>query len=368
MERIGIDTRLTYYRRGGIAEYMTQLTHALAQLDSPHTYSILHHYRNLENLTPAPHFQRVNCYTPCHHRYEAWALGVELLPRRLSLLHSPDFIPPRFGASHYVVTIHDLAFLIYPHIQTEESLAYYAGQIGRATRQADHIIAVSHTTKADIIRLLNVPEQKISVIWEGLHPQFKPVDPQVPPIATYPLPQDYILFVGTIEPRKNLPTTLQGYALLKDRMKGKLPRLVLAGSEGWLAEESFQAILDLKLGDDVIWLGTVGFADLPYLYSRAKVHLLTSLYEGFGFPPLEAMACGTPTVISDRGSLREIGGDAALYADPDDPESIAEQLYLLLMDDGLAQLQRQKGLAHVGQFTWEAAAHQTLAVYQQVLG
>lgn len=368
MARIGIDTRLTYYRRGGIAEYMTQLVEALGNEESPHHYHILHHRRASQTLGQGRSFKRVNCVTPCHHRYEGWALGAELLPQRLHLLHSPDFIPPRWGARHYVITVHDLAFLLYPNIQTPESLAYYAGQIGRACQQADHIIAVSQATKADLMRLLGVEESKISVIWEGLHPHFQPIAQTDFLQEHYPLPKDYILFVGTIEPRKNLPGLLQGYALLKQHMKGRQPRLVLAGSEGWLAEESFQHILDLCLGDDVVWLGNVAFEDLPALYSRAKAHVLVSLYEGFGFPPLEAMACGTPTLISARGSLQEICGEAALYADPDDPASIAEQLERLLTDEALVQGQVQKGLEHVRQFSWATTAQQTLAVYHQVLG
>lgn len=368
MQRIGIDVRLTYYRQGGIAEYMRQLVNALSRLEMPYWVKTLHNYRAVENLTPSAAFRRVNCYTPCHHRFESVALGTELLPHRLDLLHSPDFIPPRWGAKHRVITVHDLAFLLFRDIQTPDSLRYYAGQIERAVRQADHIIAVSQATKTDLMRLLNVPADKISVTWEGIHPQFQVLDQAaiIPILRRYGLPDDYLLFVGTIEPRKNLPNLLRAYAILMGRLPG-IPPLVLAGQKGWLAEASFQAIEDYKLGEMVIWVDKFAFSDLPALYNGAKLHLFPSLYEGFGLPPLEAMACGTPNVLSDRGSLREVAGEAALYTDPDDPENIAEVMQQLLGDPGSYTDLVKRGLERVKLFNWQETAQKTLAVYRQVL-
>lgn len=368
MTTIGIDVRLTYYRQGGIAEYMRQLVNALGRLDSPFAYKTLHHFRSQETLTPSRAFRRVNCYTPCHHWLESIALGVELLPQRLDLLHSPDFIPPRWGAKRRVITVHDLAFLLYPNIQTRDSLRYYAGQIRRAVREADHILAVSQATKTDLIELLGVSPEKVTVTGEGVHPQYKVLDQEqvTAKLSSYSLHSDYLLFVGTIEPRKNIPNLLRGYAILKTRC-ASLPSLVLVGQRGWLAEASFQTISDLNLSDDVIWLENVPFDALPALYNGARLHLLPSLYEGFGFPPLEAMACGTPTIVSDRGALPEICGEAALYVDPEQPEAIADAIERLLSDSSLSDQMRQKGLQHVRQFTWSATAEQTLAVYKAVL-
>jgi glycosyltransferase involved in cell wall biosynthesis len=322
----------------------------------------LHNFRMEATLGPPD--SRVNCYTPSHHRLESVALGLELLPRRIDLLHSPDFIPPRFGAKKTVITVHDLAFLLFADIQTADSLRYYAGGIRRAVKQADRIIAVSAATRDDLVRLLDVPRQKISVIWEGLHPQFRPMESDAvrPILDRYHLPDDYILFVGTIEPRKNIPNLLKAYALLKTR-----PKLVLVGQKGWLSDPVFDAIHALKLTEEVVWLEDVPFTDLPALYNGARVHILPSLYEGFGFPPLEAMACGTPTIVSDRGALREVAGEAALFIDPDAPESIAGALEQLLTDDSLRADLRARGLEHVKQFTWRAAAEKTLALYEEVL-
>lgn len=370
MARIGIDTRLTYYRTGGIAAYMEQLLNAMAQLNPPETILSLANFRSREKISP---FEQVKLYTPAHHRFEAWALGAELARLRLDLLHSPDFIPPRWGAKRYVITVHDLAFLLYSEIQTAASLRYYAGGIRRAVAQADQIIAVSAATQADLIRLLNVPQEKISVIWEGISPDFHPMtapDEQKTLAATlqrYQLIQDdYLLFLGTIEPRKNLPNLLRAYANLKADYPDA-PPLVLVGQEGWLAEETFQTMQALNLGDAIRWLGKVPYADLRSLYNGARLHVLVSLYEGFGFTPLEAMACGKPNVVSGRGALQEVCGDCAVYVDPDDPASIAEGLARLLNDSALYADLQKRGLDHVRQFTWANAAAQTLALYRNLL-
>lgn len=355
MRSIGFDARLTYYRRGGIAAYMQHLLAALAELAPSEQIKVLHNFRAAEAISPFP---RINTITPCHHRFESSLLGLELLPRRFDLFHSPDFIPPRLGARKYVITVHDLAFLITTDILTQDAKRYYAGQIGRAVQQADAIIAVSAATKKDIMRLLNVPGDKIHVIWEGVSQHFRVLEGQIK--LPYDLPREYLLFVGTLEPRKNLVNLLNAYSTLPDA-----PPLVLAGAEGWLAEPIFEAMQ--PLGERVIWLQEVAYADLPALYNRATIHLLPSSYEGFGFPPLEAMACGTPTLISDRGALREVGGEAAYYVDPDDVESIADGIQTLLQDEALRHELRQRGLAHVKQFSWAQAAQQTYSLYQSLL-
>jgi glycosyltransferase involved in cell wall biosynthesis len=369
MRKIAIDARLTDYRQGGIAEYMRQLIGALADLGPGQQFYVLRHFRGKAPWPLPESFQALSLYTPPHHRWEGLALGAELWPRRLDLLHSPDFIPPRWGAKNYIITVHDLAFLYYPEVQTPASLRYYAGQIERALEQAARIIAVSQTTRQDLIKLLGTPAEQIRVIYEGLHPQFRPLSPQArePILHRYPLPPDYLLFVGTIEPRKNLPRLLAAYALLCQKQP-QTPPLVLVGGDGWLSEASFQAIIDLRLSERVIWLGGVPFEDLPALYSGARLHLLLSLYEGFGFPPLEAMACGTPSLVSDRGSLPEIVGQAAWLANPEDIEDMAAQMHRLLEDEDLRQTLQQRGLAHVQGYTWAQAAQETLAVYHEVLG
>ncbi len=368
MHRIGIDGRLLYYRAGGIAAYIRQLCTALAALNAPQRFLLLHNFRMRDPWTPGEGFRAVKGFTPSHHRWEGMALGAELWPRRVDLWHSPDFIPPRWGARRYVITVHDLAFLRFPDIQTADSLRYYAGGIRRAVRQADVIIAVSQATKDDLITLVEADPGKVEVIWEGISPHFAPQDAQAIAAtrARYDLPPDYLLFVGTLEPRKNIPNMLRGYAHLRASWPD-VPPLVLAGHRGWLSDDIFQTLDALDLQDSVQWIGGVPYADLPALYSGALVHLLVSRYEGFGFPPLEALACGTPTLVSDRGALREVVGPAGHYADPDTPEHIAEALGQLLTDSALRATLCARGQAHVRQLTWEHAARRTLAVYERLL-
>ena len=222
MPRVAIDARLTAYRAGGIAEYSRALIRELAALDGNSRYLVLHARRATESLIAAgvTNFERVTMLTPCHHPIERLALGIETARLRLDLLHSPDFIPPLrlpvFGSRHNVITIHDLNFLHYPQFQTPDSLRYYAGNIRAAVAQADHILADSNATKADICTLLNVVPEHITVHPLGVDPVFRPLPPEA--IASgrlrLNLPMDYILFVGTFEPRKNLPGLLKAYSAL----------------------------------------------------------------------------------------------------------------------------------------------------------
>ncbi len=308
------------------------------------------------------------CWTPAHHRFERLALAVELAPRRLDLLHSPDFIPPLDGAYRSVITIHDLAFLRYPQFLTAEARRYYNGQIAAAAVRADAIIAVSESTRRDVLDLLHVPPEKVSTVLEAADARFAPpnADAVAAARARYRLPADYILFVSTIEPRKNVDGLLRAYAALRADLPDA-PPLVLAGTRGWLYDETLALVEPLGLGSSVFWLDTFDYADLPALYGGARVFCLPSFYEGFGLTALEAMACGAPVVVSDRSSLPEVVGEAGLYADPDDPSSIADALHSVLTDSALAADLRRRGLARAAQFSWQQAARQTLAVYERTL-
>jgi glycosyltransferase involved in cell wall biosynthesis len=368
MARIGIDARLTYYRRGGISQYVEHLIRSFATLDAENQYLILHSRKDQRNLAGAPNQHRILCWTPAHNRFERLALAVEVLPLRLDLLHSPDFIPPMGGSYRSVITIHDLTFLHYPAFLTLDSRRYYNDQIGAAAARADHIIADSEATRADIVNLLGMPPEKVTAILLAADEQFRPAPPEeIARIrAAYGLPTEYLLFVGTFEPRKNLGGLLRAYADLHVRY-ADVPPLVMAGQRGWLYDEIFDLIRQLQLDGQVFWLENVPYPDLPALYSGASLLCLPSFYEGFGLPPLEAMACGTPVVVANRASLPEVVGDAGLLVDPDNITSIAEALYRVLTDTALAADLRQRGLSRSALFTWQETAKQTLAVYRRVL-
>jgi glycosyltransferase involved in cell wall biosynthesis len=300
------------------------------------------------------------------------ALPLELARLRLDLLHSPDFIPPFTGGFRRVITVHDLNFLVYPQFLTTESRRYYNDQIERAVRVADHILADSHATRLDLIKLLNVPDEKITVVWlapnAGVYRVLEPAE-----IAAarerLKLPERFILFAGTLEPRKNVAGLLRAYRLLlldRGGVNQANPDLILAGSRGWLFDETRALIDQLRLTDRVRWIDAPPEADLAALYNLATVFVLPSFYEGFGLTVLEAMACGAPAIISDRGSLPEIAGGAALEIDPDDPEELARTIERVLHDPALQHELRHKGLDRVKEFSWERCARETLAVYQRV--
>jgi glycosyltransferase involved in cell wall biosynthesis len=368
MARIGIDARLTYYRHGGIAQYIHHLIDELPALDAANTYFILHQRKDRRNLAQAPNQRRVTCWTPSHHRFERLALAVEVFPLRLDLLHSPDFTPPYDGRYRSVITIHDLTFLHYPDFLTPESRRYYNDQIASAVARADHIMTDSEATRADVLDLLGVPAEKVTTVLLGIGERFRPAPPDAIAdlAARHDLPGEYILFVGTFEPRKNLEGLLRAYRQLRGEISGTPPLLVV-GQRGWLYEGIFEQIRELGLAETVLWRENIAFEELPALYSGAQVLCLPSFYEGFGFPPLEAMACGTPAIVSDRASLPEVVGDAGLLVNPDDPASIADALRRVLTDDALAGDLRRRGLERAGLFNWRETAGRVLSVYRRVL-
>ncbi|NDJ35058.1 MAG: glycosyltransferase family 4 protein [Chloroflexi bacterium] len=365
MERIGIDARLTYYRQGGISQMIYHLIKELPHIDPAHDYVILHSRKDTRDLTTGPNQRRAICWTPAHHRLERIALAVETLPLRLDLLHSPDFIPPIDLGPKSVITIHDLTFLHYPDFLTKESRRYYNGQIDAAVARADHIITDSEATRQDVLSLLGAAPDKVTTVWLGLDPHFAPAtaDAISALCDRYALHKGYILFVGTFEPRKNLPGLLRAYASLS----ADAPQLVIAGRQGWLTDEIHALAAELRVGQRVVWLEDVPYADLPALYSGASVLCLPSFYEGFGFPPLEAMACGTPVVVANRASLPEIVGDAAVLVAPDSPESIAEGIMSVLSDETFSAALRERGRKRAQLFDWRETTRRVHAIYEQVL-
>jgi len=366
--RIGIDARLNYYRPGGIVEYTRQIIRELAALDSHNEYCIVQHIRDRESLVAAPNFARANTFTPSHHRLERWSLSAELRRLRLDLMHYPDAIPASGGARRCVITIHDLHYLHFPQFMTESSRRYYAGHIEWATRRADHILVSSQATCRDLVTLLGTPEDKITVHMLGVNARFQPAgsDEIAACRARHSLPSSYVLFVGTFEPRKNIPGLLHAYTLLRQTLPD-VPPLVLAGRRGWLFEDIFQLAHELALDDWLIWRENFPAEDLPALYSGALALALPSFYEGFGLTALEAMACGTSPVVSDRSSLPEVVGDAGLLVNPDDPTSIAEALRRLLEDSALRARLRSTGLERARKFTWRRTAEIVRKVYDQVM-
>lgn len=362
---IGIDTRLVAYRTGGISIYMKRLVAALEKLDIENRYTVFRSRKARQR--DSNRFQNAILWTPCHHRLERLTLSVELARFNLDLFHSPDFIPPLRGARKHIITVHDLTFLHYPQYLTADARRYYNGQINAAVRQADHILADSQATKTDLINMLNVPAEKITVHMLGVDERFTVLDSNFieSKRREFKLPDGYILFVGTFEPRKNISGLLKAYRFLLDRLPDA-PPMLLVGQRGWLFDETMQQIQDLKLGDRIVWREDISDEMLPVVYNLAKVLVTPSFYEGFGFPALEAMACGTVPVVSNRSSLPEVVGAVGLQVNPDDPAEIAAALEKALNDIEWSKHMRQAGIARARQFRWEATAAIALSVYQTV--
>jgi glycosyltransferase involved in cell wall biosynthesis len=369
--RIGIDTRMAHYRReGGIAQYTLRLLDALLCVDAGHRFVVLHHWHDqLSHIVTSPVGSQVSArrlYTPSHHRFEQVALPLELAFAELDVLHSPDFIPPFIRRCASVITVHDLAFRLHNQLLTRESAAYY-GQIDHAVRSADRIIAVSEATRQDMLRLLPVDPAKVTVIHEAADPVYRPMsDPAsvAPVLERYRLEKAFVLYVGTIEPRKNLPLLLHAFRRVRDG-GDQTVQLAIAGRKGWLADDVYALCERLGLNAYVKFLGPLPAQELAALYNAAEAFVMPSLYEGFGLPVVEAMACGAPVLVSSVSSLPEVAGDAGLCLDPHDADAWAAALARVLGDSTLRASLRRKSLKRATAFSWERAARETLAVYQQ---
>lgn len=363
--RIGIDARLTYYRTGGISTYIRRLVSALEALDHANDTTVFHSRKATGSLVSR--FRRGVLWTPSHHRLERWTLSAELAPHRLDVYHSPDFIPPQRGGRRHVITVHDLNFLHYPQYLTDESKRYYNDQIGWAVEHADHILADSEASRQDMVTMLGIPAGKITVHMLGVDESFQPLpdDTVATALKTLELPPAYLLFVGTFEPRKNIAGLLEAYAELV-RRQPETPPLVLAGNRGWLFEETMNRIGTLRLGQRVLWREGISQALLPALYNGALALVTPSFYEGFGLPALEAMACGTVPIVSNRSSLPEVVGDVGLQVVPESSASIADALERAVTDAAWRAQMAQAGMARARTFTWEHTAQVALATYEAV--
>jgi glycosyltransferase involved in cell wall biosynthesis len=364
--RIGIDARLVFYSQAGIGQYILHLVNGLAKVDRENEYVLLQSRKDHSTIVEQPNFRRVSLWTPSHHRIERHALNVELMRLGLDILHSPDFIPPHRPGCRSVITIHDLAFLLYPHFLTKESARYY-GHIDQAVRWTDQIIAVSNSTKRDTIQHLGVAEDKITVVYEAASAIFRPIDREAAREQVrkrYGADGRFLLFVSTIEPRKNVPTLLRALRQLTECYKEDV-HLILAGGRGWLFEDAFAVVEQLKLDSRVHFVGRVSSEDLLYLYNAAELLAHPAFYEGFGLPPLEAMACGLPVIVSNVASLPEVVGDAGILIDPHDVDELTVSMWRVLNEAETRREMREKGLRQAARFSWERAAGETAAIYKR---
>ena len=284
------------------------------------------------------------------------------------LYFQPNFIPNQnIKAKKLICTVHDFSFLLQPHWHTKELINHYNKNFFALIKKADHIITGSNFTKQEIIHYMQIPREKISVIYHGVNHELYREYPQnelQETKAKYVLPKKFLLFVGSIEPRKNLLTLLKAYNLLQREENHNLP-LILVGFKGWQNADIMQEIE--KNREFIRYLGFVTEIELAHIYNLATVFIYPSLYEGFGLPPLEAMACGTATIVSNVASLPEVCADAALYIEPTDPLDIKNRILALINDEKLREELSQRSKAQAASFSWEKSAIEHFEVFEKFI-
>ncbi|GAB4506251.1 MAG: glycosyltransferase family 1 protein [Anaerolineales bacterium] len=377
--RIGIDYTSAARQSAGIGRFTRELIRAAMALDTGNEYRLL--VAGRQPIAEA-HLPRTGrgfrlVQTPLSERnlVRLWhrlqiPLPVEVFLGRLDIFHSPDFVLPPVARAVKVLTIHDLSFLRVPEC-ADPRLRWYLGQVvPRSVRRADFLLADSESTRRDLIELLGVPPDRVQVIYGGVDARFAPVEDAEAlrrVRETYAGGRPFILAVGTLEPRKNYPTLIRAFA--QARQAARLPHaLIIVGRKGWVYEPIFAAVDELGLHDHVLFPGFVPDEELPVLYSAADVLVTPSFYEGFGLPALEAMACGTPVIVSDVSSLPEVVGDAGVRIDPRDEAGLAEAMVHVVQDSALRAALRAAGRERARRFTWDDAARELLAVYARVGG
>jgi len=284
----------------------------------------------------------------------------------LTLLHSMAFALPRLAPCPAVVTIYDLSFLRYPDAFPALQRRYLSAETAHACRHARRLIAISESGRRDIHDCYGVPLERIDVVVPGVDAAYRPLpsDDVAAFRRRHDLPERFLLHVGTLQPRKNISVLLAALARLN---RPDLP-LVLVGGKGWLYETLFGQVAALGLAERVRFAGYVADDELPLWYNAAAALVFPSLYEGFGLPIVEALACGTPVIAANSSSLPEAGGAAAIYFDPADADALAGCLAHLLDDDALRQRLRRDGPAQAARFSWARAGQETAAVYERALG
>jgi glycosyltransferase involved in cell wall biosynthesis len=382
---IYVDVSAAVHRRAGLGRYAASLTRALVRREraqaegsgepSSSQYAVFYNReRGIEPLAALEHLPTSTValgYKPW--RMLVWLgqlarVGFDRFLPDGQLFHATEHLLLPLRSMPTVLTVHDLIFRHLPEHHKPLNRWYLNWTLPLYCRRATHIIAISECTRRDLIAAYDVPPEKISVIHEAADPRFAP---QAPDRVTamrqrYGLPERYILFVGTIEPRKNLTRLLRAFEVA--HREGLTEALVVVGKRGWLYDDFFARLEGSSVRDAVLLPGYVPDDDLPAVYAGAQALVWPSLYEGFGLPILEAMACGTPVACSGTSSLPEVGGEAALYFDPASAQSITEVLRRLLSDPDLRAELVDRGFDQTAGFSWDRVAAETEVVYEAVIG
>lgn len=369
--RIAIDAHTVGTKLGGNESYAVNLTEALAQIDRVNNYTIYvttnearerftNRWPNFKVRSTLPHTPLIRI---------PLTLSAELRKNPVDVLHV-QFTAPPFCPCPVVVSIHDLSFEHLPQTFNRRSRTQLRLTVRHSARRAARILSLSEHTRRDIIETYGITPDRVTAIPLAAPDHFGPIadNRELQRVRhNYGIDGDYILSVGSIQPRKNLARLVRAYALLRRNCSAdKLPKLVLVGKCAWLYDETLRALDETNVKDTVILTGYVPERDLPALYSGALCFVYPSYFEGFGLPPLEALKCGAPVIVGNRTSLPEVVGDAALAVDPFDVNAIADAIKRLINDPALRTQLSVKGQQRAGEFNWRETAKKTLAVYKEV--
>lgn len=355
--KIAIDAQTTLGQKTGFGFYVKNLVEALAKVDPPNEYILI----KPQSEKDFPTWKRF--------WWDQVAFPRRAKKARVNLLHQPCFSAPILYPGKVIVTCHDLISVFFPENLPLASRLFYSRWMPFSYRRAMLIIADSEHTKKDLIAFLKIPEARIRVVHLAVSRDFRPIKSSKTLAKIrrkYKAGSKYLLHVGTIEPRKNLEFLVRSFALAV--REGIQENLVITGKRGWYYDGLFKLVEKLDLQNRVIFTGYADEKDLPALYSGATAFLFPSLYEGFGLPTLEAMACGTPVISSSTSSLPEVVGRAGILLPPKDERLWTKNILKVIKDRGLAQTLQHLGIRQARKFTWENTAEKTVEVYKEALG
>jgi glycosyltransferase involved in cell wall biosynthesis len=371
--RIAIDIRKI--NEFGIGTYIWNLVRNLAAIDGQNEYLLIGSTRNFHELGPLTpnfkHLYQADEDTPWRHHI---AIPIAVRRQNVDIVHVPHHEAPLFSPSKLVVTVHDCVHLLFPHEDSSKFRNYRSYlQTKRVVESARHVLAVSKSTKEDLINIFETPESKISVVHNALDERFAIThtpEERKHVLERYQLKDPFVLYSGKIRPHKNLHRLIEAFAVLKSELsedeRYKNLKLIIIGDE--LSKHQYLRLTVIRSGaqQDVRFFGFVPYPILRVFYQSATLFAFPSLYEGFGLPPLEAMASRTPVIASNTSSLPEVLDDAAVLVNPENVFDIARGMKLILFDEVLRQKLVQKGVEQVAKFSWRVAAQKVLQTYELV--
>ena len=354
----------------GVGTWASEIIKHLYKIDSQNEYTIF-----LPALPANLPKQRENWHYKVIPSKGFWTFtslpfGIWTTPD-IDVFFSPTHYIPRFVNTRRIVSIMDLSYLHYPRLFRQKDRYQLKNWTKYSIKNAAKIITISHFTKSEIIKYYSIPEEKIVVAYPGLNETYhnpKSQNPSVDIKSKYHILGDYILFVGTIQPRKNISRLLDAYVLAVNKCGNETIKLILVGKKGWLYEEIFQKAKKLNMSNKIIFLDFVPDSDMPYLYKNAAAFILPSLYEGFGIPVIEALSSGVPTVISDTTSLPEVGSDASIYIDPENIDSIKDGIIKAITLTPVKKAEMVKrGYRQASKFSWTNSAKIVLNTFKGII-